>query len=628
MSDPRPDGAWQRGIWLLAPILAGFPVLLGVLQTAVALIQSPWPYLGWAVGISSDAGAFYLGQAPYGDPATSYTGQIYTPFFPFLISLFDRVYFWEGWTLLLVLASGAACALLIGMAALTQRRARDWTEVAAAVGVGGVAWSLVYSLHTNSLYEGRPDQVAWAFALLGLILFRRALQTGGAALLLAPLAFTLAFWTKQSAGVAVAAAFVCSVWWIGQRRVSARRAGAMAALFVAANASIAAALEITSRGWERYMHFELPQAYARPTTFVAALAEFASHAWIALTLAAAVSAITLVPGRRARARASEPSLLLLAATFTVLAVASGAWFRQLFGSEDNQFIAAVWGLGLIVADRWAHADRTAFTTAAVPVAMLVATLSVPRDFVPVAEIRTVPADVRDFASRHSVYHPQFSDLSVDSRRTVYPHVQAVQDLLWGGRQPGQLIRLLLRRRIEYVYPSYAFYESDGGRYEENFFWKLNQVVHLKYREDPATPILPGEILLQHAWRRRLGPDPAPWVNRCFGPFRLAGVRWDIRRGGGLWCRDASPNVIAMRGTPVARTELRTASDVDSATGVVRVRLPRGSGSWRLQIGAWQVGGARSGQFRVRTPPGVDGPLSIWTTKGSNARFDLTGLKLR
>ena len=51
------------------------------------------------------------------------------------------------------------------------------------------------------------------------------------------------------------------------------------------------------------------------------------------------------------------------------------------------------------------------------------------------------------------------------------------------------------------------------------------------------PGLPAGVL-----ERRPGPDRALALAGCFGPFRLAGQSWSIRRGGGFWCRAGDDRV--------------------------------------------------------------------------------------
>lgn len=672
-------GGWAEAAWILVPIVAGIPVLIGIVQTLANLVQSPWPDLGWANAISADAGAFFVGDAPYGNPATDYTGQLYFPLFPFLISLVDRLWFWEGWPLFVAVIAGGASMAMVAWVALPRRPGRSWTHLLAALGIGGVAWSLVASLYTNALFEGRADQVAWALALGGALLQRRAMRQGGVAVVLAPIALTCALWTKQSAGVAALAAFAWSVLWIYQTKTGRRRLVLGVGLFALLNAAVAAVFAITSDGWQWYIEFELPQRYARPTSLLDAAGEFVGHARLALILVGVVVVIAALAGRHEPSRGGwRPGIASLMAMFVFAALASGLWFRGLVGAADNHFIGAVWGLGVLLADGWRRCDgvRKAQVATSAALALVALTVFLPArsfssfrhgKFIPTVEITTVDPEVRSFAAAHDVFNIGYSDLAVKSRGVVYPQLQGVLDLLWGGRQPGWLVDALLERRIEYVYPMYPLFDSGGaGRYEEGYFWKLDQIILAKYVEDPATPILPGEGNMVRAWRRRPGPDPAPWLRRCFGPFDLGGVRWAIRLGGGLWCTSPAPDSITLRGAPETWSELRTQASVEVLGGSLGVAHPKVGGGWSVDFGSWRVegrtrnagvavrsGGAQAeaepdargritlrfvgsgealsasrGVVRVPVPEGIESPLSLWATNDGSTRFEFGALRLR
>jgi hypothetical protein len=174
--------------------------------------------------------------------------------------------------------------------------------------------------------------------------------------------------------------------------------------------------------------------------------------------------------------------------------------------------------------------------------------------------------------------------------------------------------------------------------------------------------------------RRPGPDPAPWMRHCFGPFHAAGTSWRIARGGGFWCRPGGrgPTLTLVR-TRAAVSEVRA----DSAGGVadrsIAVSVPRsgsfavagggGDDRWRVQGEATAggrmsllltVGGrlfdavaARPGRVRlvfadagparrglvaaadgsvvVRLPRGAEGATSLRASRGSDASFDLAQL---
>ena len=94
-----------RSPLIASPLLFGAPVALGIAVSFVRLLGLRYPYLGWATTVNSDADELYLGHTLYQNPAHGYTGQIYTPLFPTIASLFDRLYLWNGWPLILVIGA-------------------------------------------------------------------------------------------------------------------------------------------------------------------------------------------------------------------------------------------------------------------------------------------------------------------------------------------------------------------------------------------------------------------------------------------------------------------------------------------------------------------------------------------
>jgi hypothetical protein len=680
--------------WLGAPLAFAVPVAIGIAISIARVISSPWPNLGWAVAVSSDAGSYLLGHAPYGDPAHAYTGQLYTPFFPLVISLIDRVAFWEGWPLLLnILATVAGICLVAWMALPTPppgaTRGGRLLRVGAAAGIGALGWSLLFGLEANLVYQGRADHLAWVLALGGLIAWPRAVRGSGRAALVACALLTLAFWTKQSTAVAVVAALIWSLVALQRGVGSPRMFAALLGGLLVVNGLILLIFELTSDGWQRYIEFQLPSNYARPTSAGHALSEFARHGTLALVATAGLSIAALAGARGrigevlGRERADTAYLL---AVFLVVGLLGAIYFRRLVGAEDNQFLGVMWALALVAAAAWRCAGaspRGAAAGLAVLAILAVSTalpahsaLSLRRNaWIPKAHVHTVPSDVRAFARRHDTYNAFFSDLGVPDRKVVYQHYQALQDLLWGGRQPGRLVMDLLNRRIEVAYLMPADLDSAGaGRWEEGWFWKLDEVIRHKYVRDPSTPRLIGASgRLEHGWRRRPGPDPAPWLAGCFGPFELAGHEFRISTGGGLWCVPApGTNQIEMRGTPAALTVLQTSSPVERIGGELGVSLPARSGAWRIVHGGWSIEGAVSsgpdgirvttpagntlvradalhataGRVRLRfggagrthlgtsagvvevpSPPPEEAPFELWTQQGSGARFDLSRLVL-
>jgi hypothetical protein len=180
---------------------------------------------------------------------------------------------------------------------------------------------------------------------------------------------------------------------------------------------------------------------------------------------------------------------------------------------------------------------------------------------------------------------------------------------------------------------------------------------------PAPGLPPGFL------SRRPGPSRAPWMRSCFGPFELAGVDFGIRAGGGFWCREG--DALTLRDTPAPRSEVHSLGSVKQVTGALPVSLTGRAGSFeiRLRTGSgrsWSLTGHASrrsvslalsadgrsvgsaearpgaqlefasgppalrtdgGRVSVTVPDIGSGDLSIKASRGSDARFDLAGLKL-
>ena len=94
------QAAWARLLHGLAPLLIAVPVAIVIATMVARALDVSHPDLGFATTVNSDAEAFYLGETIYQDPADGYTGQLYTPLFPFLVSLLHRIDLWGGWPLL------------------------------------------------------------------------------------------------------------------------------------------------------------------------------------------------------------------------------------------------------------------------------------------------------------------------------------------------------------------------------------------------------------------------------------------------------------------------------------------------------------------------------------------------
>lgn len=229
----------------------------------------------------------------------------------------------------------------------------------------------------------------------------------------------------------------------------------------------------------------------------------------------------------------------------------------------------------------------------------------------------MPSALVDYAETHLLYDPTHADLSAEHFHRLWPTQQNIVDLLAGGRQPGYLLRSLLRRDFDAVAPfdlAADPYASAFGRTEENYLWKLNQVIVSGYEPDT------GDAPLGLWVRRPAALDP--WLSDCFGPFDLAGDQWQIHRGGGLWCTNDKPDVVEMRGTPALLSELRTVDRV-RPSGRILVELPASVGYVEVSLGdVWTItvgAGLTPGRVLVTIADGAD------PSQSSNSRFEVDSL---
>jgi hypothetical protein len=176
----------------------------------------------------------------------------------------------------------------------------------------------------------------------------------------------------------------------------------------------------------------------------------------------------------------------------------------------------------------------------------------------------------DFARSHLVWEQVQSDLNVEPQGSLYPDFYNFVDLLAAGRQPLYLVDAFLDRRFDAVAPIrfppgpaseyWNLYANGAFEEEDNYFWKLNQVIAANYARAPGLPA--------GLWARR--PRLlAPWMRDCFGPFEAAGTEFGIRRGGGFWCREGD-GVLRLRRTPASISEIHALDTVTAVSGDLTV----------------------------------------------------------
>jgi hypothetical protein len=622
-------------------LLFGVPVALGIVISVIRLLGTRYPDLGSATLVNSDAEQLYLGHTLYQNPAHGYTGTAYTPLFAAVTSVLYHIYLWNGWPLLLVIGAGVALATLAARIAYLPAGPRGRVvRVLGAAGVGGIAYWCVSGI--GRIDDPTTDQGAWAFALFGLVAVADfGPRPSRRRVVLAALLLCAGAWTKQTTiGVAVLAL----AWVFGlaaASMLSRKAAWLFTVVLVGVNVALLLVLNLLTNGWEYYYNFEfaareatnsLYTSYAIVGLWSCALAVgFVGLVWLAGGARAATRwrrssarshVRALTDSLRSLLAADDPTgrRALLLGLYGVFGFVLAVYFLRKQGAGENEFIGVVWALGLLGAAGWRVAQRHPRTGAAAGgcVALYFALLQ----FGPVREIVekppamllgfgrqspniTIPPlenavlwpqispELRSWAKHHTLYLPIYSDLNVPRGGPLYPNEENILDKLAAGQQPMFLVRALLERRFDAVTPFAVDdeYASGYGKWEENYLWKLDEVIAAGYAEEPGIPAPPpyfpsppyaydaGEPTAALLGRRP-GPNRAAWMSHCFGPFAAGGASFRIHRGGGFWC-SFQPDRLRLVRAPTPLSEVVTTQPVQLG-GTIAVSL-EGRASARVNL---------------------------------------------
>ena len=351
----------------------------------------------------------------------------------------------------------------------------------------------------------------------------------------------------------------------------------------------------------------------------------AAAAAVALTVGLLFLLVTLVVLDRGRQRAAEspgpyvPTPRTRAASalalFLSIGIVSSVYLRNKLGADDHYYIGMVWALGFLAAIAYRQArERLTTSIVAVTAVLGVVALSLLGPFVNLGiylpsllpqgnvegertkkltvnlpEYGLMPTSnwaedsepIQRYAARRTIYAPEDGALNLATRGDIYQEYDNWYGMVAAGTQPTYLIDAFIDRRFETVKP-YDFGKWDEsfataeGRFEENFFWKLDRVVRTHYGPRSSPPVR-EEFLA-----RRPGPAPAPWMKDCFAPFELGGATFRIHRGGGFWCQPPDqPDTLTLRETPAPFSDVRTVEPITEASGTLGAVLPEGSGAFEV-----------------------------------------------
>jgi hypothetical protein len=399
------SGTWLNRGLALVPLLFAVPVVIALIVNVVHLVGTTPP--GFDAS-QIDGTAFYAGEGLYHNPATGYLANFYTPLVPIVVGLADHVHLWTGWAAAMSFIGSIA---LLGLGAAVAYRPTGparWDRLlgaAEAVGIGALVWTIVSGQYLRYFSRDRPDQVAWAFALFGVVAVPLAMRRPTPLRWVLAIGFlTAGFWSKQTSLVASVAAVGWLVIAVIVGWTSPRRAALFAGILLAVNLAILGLINLLTDGWAWYANFwqpaNVPCCEGGRTLF--GILKFDVHEFLnsglfvlafGLAIWLAIGFFAIVRGARGRSDAAtrlqrsgapharssrgprdciarlrraaahwslHAQLALALLTFIVIGWFAAAYARANLGSANNQWLGEIWGLGCSVrlaTDSCAHARR-------------------------------------------------------------------------------------------------------------------------------------------------------------------------------------------------------------------------------------------------------------------------------
>jgi hypothetical protein len=681
-------GRWlERVLWLVL-VAFGTAIGVGIAGTLWALVQLSHPNSDFGYLVFDDALQIYSGHSPWQDPATGYIGLLYPPGFSGLFAALLHIHMWSGWGILLSILSSLVLAAIVAKTAYRRAGTPSATvaRVLEASAVGLVGWWLVTCTPLPGT-DGRTDTTAWALALGGLLLVPRALAGSRGATWAAVALLSLGFWTKQQVQGAVIVAVVWAVLACIAGVAPWRRAAVLTGSLAVVNLTILGVLYLASDGWVYYYVFQLARDHFWGIApFYELLVDAWQIGWLPLAFmfvalgAAAWAVAPSRPGWRRRALADNHDVqqLVLLVLFVVTVTPVAIYSQRHQGSAENQLVGPLWGIVLLSALGWRVAgDRRGpriitgsaiaglaalglgFGHAATDEVQRSVGMNRIRDVVSVTRFREVPEELLAAAHGHTLYDWLHSDLGM--REGHVPSSAIVCDLTAAGLSPIALERDIATRRYDLMMHAPFSGQpacSGFGKWEDNYFWKVNALIDAGYRRNPSR--YPSGVL-----ERRPGVAPVAAIRklaRCFAPYRLGEVLFRIGGGGGFWCQSTPTDPRLTQGDgPAEVSEVLSDGVVVSAVGSLIVTLPAGTGLAAIGVNrggnvvylvkplsavpghavrtVMTFGSRRGAAAQAAVADGVSEQsvdlaklsgrrLSLVATADSGARFDFSGMTLR
>ena len=430
----------------LRAILGAAAAAAILVYLGIALIHLRYPHeIEWIEGgMVDEIARLTRGEKLYVEPTVDYVPFIYAPLWFHVAALFSKVFgvgFFAA-RLVSVVSSMAAMALI---AAFIHRETKD--RIAALAGAG--LYAATYPIAASFYDLARVDSLFVALLLGGLYVLR--FRDSHVATIAAAALFALAFFTKQSAPIAIAPIALHLIW-------ADRRRGL---LFSAACGAMMGggvlAYNIASDGWFWHFCFVVPSAH---TIMNRAFFNFWAELGMLLGFAYIFAACYVVLQKRSDAKRFY---LFAAAGMLGAALAGhvhrGAWSNVL--SPAYAVLAVLFGLGLhallvhaasLVRAATARAGAVAPVALSLAVAQLAVRAYDPRRFLAsaahaeawralIAEVQSIPGDV--FVSAHGFVGPR-------AGKRAHAHQMAISDELRSmpSSPTAKALRLRIARAIE------------------------------------------------------------------------------------------------------------------------------------------------------------------------------------